>query len=33
MFCDATLATYHRNRVTTEVKDISLVRHIQGYDV
>ena len=30
MFSDATLATYHRNRATTEVKDIRLV---QGYDV
>ena len=33
MFCDMTLATYHQNRATTEVKDIRLVRHIQGYDV
>ena len=33
MFCDVTLATYHRNRATTEVKDINLVRRIQGYDV
>ena len=33
MFSDATLATYHRNRATTEMKDIRLVRRIQGYDV
>ena len=32
MFCDATLATYHWNRAMTEVKDIRLVRHLQGYD-
>ena len=33
MFCDVTLATYHQNRTMTEVKDICLVRRIQGYDV
>ena len=33
MFCDTTLATFHRNRATTEVKDICLVIPIQGYDV
>ena len=33
MFGNTTLVTYHRNRVTTTVEDIRLVRRILGENV
>ena len=33
LFENVTLTTAHHNRATTELKDMQLVRRIQGFDV
>ena len=33
LFENVMLATAHHNRATTELRDIQLVRRIQGFDV